>query len=485
MLDHEERELGKRSVTFYAKNTKISRFIDKLKKLFEYWKELNGNGKGVDENQMPDDTTTNLTWEDIFVVTDNPKHTYNPRNALDLEKKMHDIFTEGKLGVIVGPTKTGKSVLVKRILSKEPIIWIHGGEIEDQESFWEHILCRLELFTSTTEGTSSEASHTASTSTGVTLDSPSAPFVPKVGASAKVEATTGTTDVSKKSQARQLSPKTTVLAHFSEHKIPLVIDDFHFINKESRKSIVKALKGSVGGGFPVILITVPSRKEKVYELIREMIGRIVTIEIPHWTEEELSYIPKVGFRMRGYSISNWQIEALTSRCLGNPLLMQDMCLHLARNHFNQDAPVRGASLPIETKHVRDTCNVMANNLGQDIYHELTKMQANYTKPLNQAARSRLGKVHTATLSSIARMNKFVPHLIDIMTIKELHKKVSLLHPTLAITEAELRDVAVMLSDISSSEHTSVPVVHYKKSKDAIEITDPMFAFFLNTSFHEE
>lgn len=424
-----------------------------------------------------------LEWGDIFVVTDNPTHTYNPRCSLKLEESIREILTGGKLGVITGPTKTGKSVLIKRALQNKTTVWIQGCEIDDENNFWDNILSKLNLYTSSAQNITNGTTDSATVNMGTSFSSPIIPLTPKIEVNSSIGATLATTSTAGSNIGRQLPSKIIVLEHFSRHtSIVLVIDDFHFIEGEVRKKILKALKGSIGNGLPVFVITVPSKKDKICAPMSELIGRIKHIEIPRWSNEELSHIPKTGFKLRGYAVSSFQIDELASRCLGNPLIMQDMCLHLATSHINGNAPKLDYSLPIGQDHIDNTCEILTNNLGKDIYHKLTEINNKEHGPTID--HKRINEVHKATLFSIARLNRNVSHTVDILKLEDLHEIITTFCPETAVTLEEVRNIAIMLSNISSFEHSSVQVVHYRKSTDELEITDPMFEFFLNTKFRK-
>lgn len=71
-----------------------------------------------------------VTYQEIFIAGSQPKLTYNPRESLRLESGLTEaISTPGKVIVVTGPTKSGKTVLVNRILSHDKTIWIDGGAI--------------------------------------------------------------------------------------------------------------------------------------------------------------------------------------------------------------------------------------------------------------------------------------------------------------------------------------------------------------------
>ena len=59
-----------------------------------------------------------LGYQDVFVAGGFPHHTYNPRDSLQLETKLADSLKNlCKIVVITGHTKSGKTVLARKILA--------------------------------------------------------------------------------------------------------------------------------------------------------------------------------------------------------------------------------------------------------------------------------------------------------------------------------------------------------------------------------
>ena len=79
-------------------------------------------------------TSPNLRYEDIFVPGGFPKHTYNPRGELGLEQRLRESKNNlCKLVTITGQTKSGKTVLARKIFPPEEAVWIDGGTISEEE----------------------------------------------------------------------------------------------------------------------------------------------------------------------------------------------------------------------------------------------------------------------------------------------------------------------------------------------------------------
>jgi hypothetical protein len=78
-----------------------------------------------------------LDVSEIFVVGGQPEHTYVARDSHNIEKEFNSYVADGhKFLSLTGSTKTGKSVLLNRLLGNGAII-VNGGAIRSEEpSSW-------------------------------------------------------------------------------------------------------------------------------------------------------------------------------------------------------------------------------------------------------------------------------------------------------------------------------------------------------------
>jgi hypothetical protein len=75
----------------------------------------------------------------VFVAGGLPTITYVPRESLQLEDRVRDYLSERhKILSLSGPTKCGKTVLLKSVLSasSRESVWISGGDIGSIDFFW-------------------------------------------------------------------------------------------------------------------------------------------------------------------------------------------------------------------------------------------------------------------------------------------------------------------------------------------------------------
>src|SRR5580692_938413 len=102
-----------------------------------------------------------LKFQDIFVPGGFPRLTYNPREDLKLESRLSEAKENlCKLVTVTGQTKSGKTVLAKRVFPSEDAIWIDGGTVSAEEDFWQVAIEALDLFqatsTQSSQGTNSK-----------------------------------------------------------------------------------------------------------------------------------------------------------------------------------------------------------------------------------------------------------------------------------------------------------------------------------------
>ena len=87
---------------------------------------------------------------EVFVTAD-PKWTYTPRSSSNLEDAVEDHLEErDKLLFITGPTKIGKTVLVKHVVPVETNrnwVTVEGPTVGSPDDVWRHVIDDLGYFT--------------------------------------------------------------------------------------------------------------------------------------------------------------------------------------------------------------------------------------------------------------------------------------------------------------------------------------------------
>jgi hypothetical protein len=259
---------------------------------------------------------------EVFVAGGTPTQTYNPRQASKIETQL-DRYLEGqgKALTIYGPSKSGKTSLVEKKLPKPKNIWVQGQDIATLDDFWRQIAAQVMVPNALTEGNTSESGTEESVSGGV--------GVPKV-----IHAETASKDIEnlgqKYEETYQVHLAERVRSALARANKPVIVDDFHYIPDEVKKSISRAIK-SIIRDSPLILIAVPSEAFEVVSSEPEMNLRVWSIEIPHWEVQELAEIARSGFALLNVDDTKNNIaEKLAKVSYSSPYIMQQLCLDLVR-----------------------------------------------------------------------------------------------------------------------------------------------------------
>jgi hypothetical protein len=75
---------------------------------------------------------TRLRAIDVFTPSDFPTHTYVKRAEERLEKRLREALeTPGEVVSVSGPSKSGKSVLIERVVGRDDLITITGADLSE------------------------------------------------------------------------------------------------------------------------------------------------------------------------------------------------------------------------------------------------------------------------------------------------------------------------------------------------------------------
>lgn len=280
---------------------------------------------------------------DVFVAGGAPTITYNPRDERKLERGVRDYLAQrGKALTVSGPTKSGKSVLVERILPPSSAVWVYGPDLVSVDSFWSAVANGLQAF-ETIEHSSEEGAESAGRFGG-SLGIPGVGGVEAGGEGAHRESTTRT-------MARKRSASDAVRETLARKPKPIVIDDFHYIDGNVKRAITRGIKTIIPTS-PVVMIAVP---HEAFDAVRhepDMDGRVWHLPIQHWSNAELEFIANSGFEALNLEDVNGEIaHPLAEASYGAPFLMQQLCFDLVTEFgVTETVPDR---LALDAKEILD------------------------------------------------------------------------------------------------------------------------------------
>jgi hypothetical protein len=410
-----------------------------------------------------------LRYQDIFVPGGFPRHTYNPRLELQLEEKLAEARDNlCKLVTVTGQTKSGKTVLARKLFPPEEAVWIDGGTVSKEDEFWQGIIEQLALFQSVEIESSKEV---ASKLSG--RGKAEANFLVAKG-SGEIGAEIGTTRKSSTTTGRTASSRVIALRGLRASNAPLVVDDFHYIPRDMQGSIVRALKPLIFDGLPVVIIAIPHRRYDALKVEKEMTGRISPVGIPTWSAAELCFIPETGFELLGRSIHPDVSKRLASEAIGSPHLMQEFCRAISKLS-KVDRPARSRGLSVTNAQLESVFRDVAETIGRPIFEKLARGPRQRTDRVRRQLKDgRTVDIYELVLHALAHIR---PGLVSI----EYEGLRAAIRDVSSSQIPQLQEVARVLkhmATIAATDQSSTPVIDFEEQEKKLHITDPFFAFYL-------
>lgn len=238
-----------------------------------------------------------------------PTYTYVERSAEHVEVKLaRAVATPNQIVSLSGPTKTGKTVLCRRILGNRQFVWIDGGQVKTADDFWTRVAFELNI------PNSEETTTESATKAGLEA---SAPMIFTASGSQLLKTSS--------TERQEISSLASALSLMTRNRILLVIDDFHYIPAQARTELMRNVKGAVFNGLKVVLLSVTHRVFDAIKAESELTGRFTAISLPHWSLEDLKQIPAKGFPELGTDCPESILQTLCSEAQENPFLVQKFC----------------------------------------------------------------------------------------------------------------------------------------------------------------
>jgi hypothetical protein len=217
---------------------------------------------------------------------------------------------------VVGPTKSGKSVLITQLV-QDPVS-IDGQDLSSLSAMWQVIGYALNVELDA-EG---ESRHAFTT----TAEGKAKALIFEGGGGVQ-----STSEESATSQ-RVIAISSAVRSALLTSNRVVVIEDFHFVSREVQGAVIRALKQLVFKGLIVIVTAISHRRHDAAAAVDDMGGRLATVEIPVWNASELKAIAADGFSaLNVFDAGGFLGEKLAAASFGSPQIMQRLCRALVRD----------------------------------------------------------------------------------------------------------------------------------------------------------
>ncbi|MGE0231981.1 MAG: hypothetical protein AB7O39_15925 [Flavobacteriaceae bacterium] len=391
----------------------------------------------------------------VFVAGGQPTYTYIDREDQDVERNFaRAVATPNKVVSLSGPSKTGKTVLCRKMLSNREYIWIDGGRIDGIESFWQFIASEFNVPTQFEVSYKQEDSAT-------------------VGLNTVISANGSQLARTRKTESHQIDGITSAIDALLRDGIILVIDDFHYIKADLRKSIIRNIKGAVFNGLKIVLLSVTHRAFDAIKDESELTGRFITVSLPDWNDDELRKIPISGFKVLNASCSNEVINHIVKESQRNPFLMQQFCWEICfDNEIEDNLTGKGKSI-LDTNQLKPMYIRLAKDAGLPIYQ---KLAAGPQSRKERARRPLTGggdaDIYEATLRALAETGpKSTVNYDEIRTI--LGSLLSDLIPQKHEVTSALKHLTAISQGMASDS-----AIDWDEDSREVTIADPYLRFYL-------
>lgn len=258
---------------------------------------------------------------DVFTPTGVPTYTYVDRSEHNLEAQLRNaIHTPGMIAALSGPSKSGKTVLIRKVIDQDNLITVSGAAITEPGHLWERVLNWMEAPSSTTRSSghtvSSELTGKAQASAGV--------FVAKLQVEGEGKA--GYEYERTKERTFERTGIDQVVKEIGGSDFVVFVDDYHYMPDDVQVSVGRQIKEAAERGINICTASVPHRKDDVVRGNAELRGRVQGIDFSFWSAAETRKIAEQGFAELGVSLPNYALDRMAEEAFGSPQLMQQICL---------------------------------------------------------------------------------------------------------------------------------------------------------------
>lgn len=406
----------------------------------------------------------------VFVPGGRPTVTYVPRSETRLESRLKEYLDERhKVLSVSGPTKTGKTVLLKATI--QDAIWISGGSIESSHDYWSAISSELGL--SAGKSTENEiADQTSDESRGRASGGMIAGELASGTQSTRRMATTTHTKTAPRDAVRRelrRSPDTVVL-----------VDDFHYVPTDVQLEIARGMKDLVFDGVGFIVAAVPHRAYDVVRVEKEMTGRVTQLEVGFWSESDLEKIAVKGFEALNVTPDQSTIRTLVGQSFKSPHLMQEFCLHLCKSNGiseTLDSPSR-IDAPDDWDKFFSVLAPQTSKAAFDVLARGPRQRSD--RKQRRLKNGGEADIYGAVLRAIAQTGPLTE-----LTYEQLR---SALKDVLDEEIPQRHEITRILEEMSKIAQKSIegePVVDYDTELAKLYISDPFFAYWLRWGNHDQ
>lgn len=261
-----------------------------------------------------------LRVQDVFTPGAYPKHTYVARDQARETTLRDALSVPGQVISLSGPSKSGKTVLIERVVGADNLIPVGAAQVSSPGALWERALDWMEAPNERTSGRS--VSEGASHQGGVKVEGNA--VVVRGEVSGVTSSSTGEQSSDTVRHARR--GMHDVAREIAKSDFVLLVDDFHYMPREVQEEVAKQIKEAVRLDIKIVTASVPHRADDVVRANPELRGRVHALDLGYWQREDLVQIAQLGFAKLNVLVDDPTLTRFATESAGSPQLMQAICL---------------------------------------------------------------------------------------------------------------------------------------------------------------
>ncbi len=223
-----------------------------------------------------------LKASEVFTPGSFPTHTYVERSGERLEEALRDaIDTPGQVVSLVGPSKSGKTVLVEKVVGRDSLITVTGAGIQSPDDIWTRVLDWMGAPTTHTKG--STTSGKVGAEAGVTG---SASLLGLAKTTGEVKGDIELGHEREKSTSFDRAGLPQIVKEIGGSNFVVLVDDFHYMPRPVQSEAAKSLKEAVRLGVKLCTAAVRHRGDDLVRANPELRGRVRAVDLEYWGSDD-------------------------------------------------------------------------------------------------------------------------------------------------------------------------------------------------------
>lgn len=410
--------------------------------------------------------------QQIFTPNDTPTVTYIDRDDNKLEQTLRDFYAIPNIVISVsGPSKSGKTVLIKKVIPEDCLITVKGAAISSPNNLWERVLAWMGQAGPVTVTREHNVEVGASAEAGGKVG------IPFFKGEAKGGLNVGYSQTSSSTRTNYHDPMEQVIKEIANTDFAVFIDDFHYISQDIQSEVGRQIKVVAESGVKIVAASVPHRQDDVVRSNPELRGRVAAVNLSYWSSGDLVKIAKLGFAALNIDLSRDVEDRMAQEAFGSPQLMQSICLNLCFEKKLRGPLEQQERLEVSGADLTDTL------LRTTAFSDFSKMiVALQTGPRTRGTERKSHRFNDGSSGDVYRA--------VLLAMREDPAALSF-----SYDDIQLRTKQVCIGDtpVGSSVTSALEQMHLIAEEvqpgtsplswdgDALDITDPYFLFFLRCS----